>query len=374
MQFANVIGHGVLKQQLIKNIQSGRVSHAQLFLGKEGSGNLALALAYAQFLHCENPSSNDSCGSCRSCKKHLKMTHPDFNYFFPLNTKDSKTEKLSEVFITEFREFVLHNPYGVLFDFLNYIGVENKVGIIANEDCQALLKSQILKPYESKYKIILIWLPEKMNIQSANRLLKLLEEPASNTVFLMVSVDSENLLPTIISRTQLVKVAQYSETEIKNALQERYQVEQAKAESIAYISDGNFDMALKQIELSDEEQQNMNLFMDWARACYGFKVAQLFPIIDVFASLGRERQKNFVQYSLHMIRQNLLWTVVGKELVKLSEVEMNFCEKFHQFVNPNNVKYWYEELNKLYREIERNALPKILMMDTSLKISAVIKK
>ncbi len=375
MQFKEVIGHNKIKEKLINTVKGNRVSHAQLFLGSEGSGNLALAIAYAQYVSCENKQENDSCGVCPSCTKFQKLVHPDLHFVYPVSTsKTVKKDPVSDDYITQWRETIIKNPYINHNKWYEIIDVENKQGIISKNESYEIIKKLNLKTFESEYKIMIIWLPEKMNTSAANKLLKLIEEPPSKTLFLMVSENSEQILPTILSRTQLVKIPKIDSESIRNALCDRFGLSPEKANDIAHLANGNYFDAQNLINSTEEDNDNFDQFTQFMRLSYQRKVIEIINWVDEISRIGREKQKSFLAYSLRLVRENFMLNINNKELVYLTKKELEFSEKFSQFINQENVYQIYEELNKAHSDIEMNAYNKIVFLDLALKIIKLIKK
>ncbi len=375
MQFKEVIGHNKIKEKLIHTIKGNRVSHAQLFLGSEGSGNLALAIAYAQYVSCENKQENDSCGVCPSCTKFQKLVHPDLHFVYPVSTsKTVKKDPVSDDYIAQWRETIIENPYINHNKWYEIIDVENKQGIISKNESYEIIKKLNLKTFESEYKIMIIWLPEKMNASAASKLLKLIEEPPSKTLFLMVSENSEQILPTILSRTQLIKIPKIDSESMRNALCDRFGLSPEKANDIAHLANGNYFDAQNLISLTEEDNDNFDQFTQFMRLSYQRKVIEIINWVDEISRIGREKQKSFLAYSLRLVRENFMLNINNKELVYLTKKELEFSEKFSQFINQENVYQIYEELNKAHSDIEMNAYNKIVFLDLALKIIKLIKK
>jgi DNA polymerase-3 subunit delta' len=375
MQFKEVIGHNKIKEKLIHTIKGNRVSHAQLFLGSEGSGNLALAIAYAQYVSCENKQENDSCGACPSCIKFQKLVHPDLHFVYPVSTsKTVKKDPVSDDYIAQWRETIIENPYINNNKWYEIIDVENKQGIISKNESYEIIKKLNLKTFESEYKIMIIWLPEKMNASAANKLLKLIEEPPAKTLFLMVSENSEQMLPTILSRTQLIKIPKIDNESMRNALCDRFGLSPDKASDIVHLANGNYFDAQNLISSTEEDNDNFDQFTQFMRLSYQRKVIAIINWVDEISRIGREKQKSFLAYSLRLVRENFMLNINNKELVYLTKKELEFSEKFSQFINQENVYHIYEELNRAHSDIEMNAYNKIVFLDLALKIIKLIKK
>ncbi len=375
MQFKEVVGHHKIKKKLIHTIKENRISHAQLFLGSEGSGNLALAIAYAQYISCESKQENDSCGVCPSCIKFQKLIHPDLHFVYPVSTsKTVKKDPVSDDYITLWREIIIENPYINHNKWYEIIDIENKQGIISKNESYEILKKLNLKTFESEYKIMIIWLPEKMNASAANKLLKLIEEPPAKTLFLMVSENSEQILPTILSRTQLIKIPKIDNESMRNALCDRLGLLPEKAGDIAHLANGNYFEAQNLISSTEENNDNFDQFTQFMRLSYQRKIIEIVNWVDEISRIGREKQKSFLAYSLRLIRENFMLNIKNKELVYLTNKELEFSENFSQFINQENINQIYEALNRAHSDIEMNAYNKIVFLDLALKIIKLIKK
>lgn len=374
MLFKDIIGQQEVKERLVSTANDGRISHAQLFLGPEGCGGLAMALAYAQYILCVNKVEGDACGVCPSCVKNNKMAHPDVHYVFPVATTKTVTSKaLSHDFITEFRSEVIANPYLNLFDFLQVLGVENKQGNISVDESAEILKKLSLKSYEADYKVMIIWMPEKMNGSAANKLLKILEEPPEKTLFILVAESQDALLRTVLSRTQLVKLKKINDVDLTRHLMEKHGLSESLAKQTAHLADGNYNEALKLIHADESDSFYIETFRTWMLLCYGRKLNDTIKWVDTMVPLGREVQKKFLSYSLRIIRESLLTNLGSTSLVKLTAEEQKFVSNFSKFTHAQNTAQLFEELNKAYAEIERNAAPKILFLDLSFRLYGLVR-
>ena len=379
MYFKDVLGQEKLKKLLMQSVREGAIPHAQLFFGPKGSAKLALALAFAQYVACTNKQQDDACGTCPSCVKHLKFVHPDLHFVFPVaTTPNVKTKPVSKNFLGEWRSLLDENPYFSLFDWLKHIGVGNKQGIISVEESSRILKDLSLKPFESETRIMLIWMPEKMNIQAANKLLKIIEEPPQKTLFLLVAESTENMLATVLSRTQLLKVPRYSNEEVFNYLTNRG-VEQARARMISNFVDGNFNEALQLVEYVEDSEQNALDFVQWMRLCFSaLQVKDINKLVqwsEMMAKVGREGQKSFLLFASNVMRDALLKNYGVEKMMKMHVSGHHFTmEKFAPFIHADNCMEIISELNLAQLHIERNANPKILFLDTSFKIARLLHK
>ncbi|HEY4650955.1 MAG TPA: DNA polymerase III subunit delta [Pontibacter sp.] len=373
MQFSLILGQQETKQMLVNSVRQNHVAHAQLFLGKEGSANLALALAYATYINCEHKQADDSCGTCSSCVKMNKLVHPDFNFVMPVTATKSITGKdvLSQNFLVQWREFVLASPYQGLNEWMQHIGAENKQGAISKEESRQLVKLVSLKAFEGDYKIVLIWLPELMHPFAANALLKLLEEPPAKTLFLLVSQQADKLLATITSRTQIVQVRSFTEQEVITWLQQNYNTEATAAYQVAQLAEGNLNMAANL--LAEVSSDYFTFFLTWMRSCYGYKFGELIEMSDDFQKLGRENQKNFLLYALNLFRKVMLYGVDAALITYLPPDEMKFVQDFSRLMNADNGTRMAEELSQAHYHIERNANPKIVFVDSSIQIAHFLR-
>ncbi len=375
MQFKEVVGQKNVKEKLVQTIKGNRVSHAQLFLGAEGSGNLALAIAYAQYVSCENKQEDDACGVCSSCVKFQKLVHPDLHFVYPVAiSKAVKKDPVSDDYINQWRESIIENPYINQNKWYEIMDVENKQGIISKNESYEILKKLNLKTFESEYKMMIIWLPEKMNAFAANKLLKLIEEPPEKTLFLLVSENSEQILPTILSRVQIIKIPKIDSESMRNALCDRNGLSPEKASDVAHLANGNYLEAQNIINSAEEDHYNFDQFTHIMRLSYQRKVIELIEWVDEISRIGREKQKSFLSYALRLIRENFMLNMQNKELVYLTAKEMGFSEKFSQFINQDNVVQLYEIFNRAHADIEMNAYNKIVFLDLALKLIKLIRK
>jgi len=385
MQFKHIIGQRELINQLTSIIDSGHVSHAQLFLGNSGYGTLPLAIAYAQYLGCQhrqhfdNPSEHDglvadSCGECPNCKKYQQLVHPDLHLFFPSAINIGvKKDPSSKEFQSQFRDFLMqHNQYVTLSDWYEYLGIDNKQGIINVRDASDLLTALSLKSYEGGHKVVVIWMMERMNIQAANRLLKFIEEPSPNTLILMVSEKQDALLGTIISRTQPVKVGRIDDQSIVKAFEGQLTM---APEDFAIAAEGDYLQSKRILQHTEQEQRFAHLFVTWMRQLFKLNMASLSAWCEEMASMNREQQKQYLLYATEAVRACYLKTASGFTLNhRLQFGDEKFDASFPQFVTANNIEMLTEALDKTYYAIERNAFAKIAFMQLSFNISKALAK
>jgi DNA polymerase-3 subunit delta' len=370
MLFKEIIGQQAVKDRLVRSFKEGRISHAQLFLGPEGSGSLPMALAYAQYISCKNKADLDSCGQCSACVKYSKLVHPDLHFVYPIAL--SKDVKTSTDLAANWREAFLDNPYITLFNWFEQLSAENKQAVIGVEESGEILRKLSLTTYEAEYKIMIIWQAEKMNPAAANKLLKILEEPPDKTLFLLVCENEDQLLRTIVSRTQLIKINKISDHDLIAALVSRHHQSQEAAEKIAHLADGSYAEA--QLLLSENENVGQNLvsFQKLMRASIKFDPKAVMAWIDDISAAGRERQKNFLNYALHILRESMIVNYGNPSLIKLGADEQDFVKKFSPFIHGSNIERFIDELNKAHYHMERNANAKILFMDLAFKFNELL--
>ncbi len=371
MQFREVIGHDHIKGQLMANVRANRISHAQLFLGPDDSGTLAIALAYARFILCHDRGEEDACGKCPSCLKFSKLAHPDLHFFFPsAPNQEHKKEKpvSSKLFLPRWREILLETPYFTYRQWLEHLGIENKQAIINTEDCNDIIRTLGLKSYEGKYKIIFVYMTEKLYYAAAPKLLKVLEEPPQNTLFLMVSENKDLVLNTILSRTQILKVPRPSEDEVSQALAEKAGTDPVRARQIAFLADGSVSEALRLAKHGGEVMADFDSFREWMRYCYKKDTSKIIKWAEDASRGGREKQKSFFQYGLKIFRLCLLHNYNVDSLIRLEGEEKDFISKFSPFVNHRNAIQIVTAFNTAITHLERNANPKILFTDLSFQL------
>ncbi len=387
MQFKDVIGQQEIQMNLVRMINLNRLSHALLFLGKEGCGSLSLALAFAQYIVCEkqsgigsqllmkessttiNTSPTDSCGECAACIKASQLIHPDIHFSYPVIPKKSGDKPVSADYSGEWREFIKNYPYGNAFDWLQFIGAENKQGNITAEECYDIIRQLNLKSFESDYKIFIIWMPEYLG-KEGNKLLKIIEEPPPNTLFILVAQNEEHILPTILSRCQLVKIPSLEVKDIEHALINRTKTSQEIVHQTASISQGNYREALQILQHAEEDWQS--LLREWLNATLkGGPVAQV-KWIEEMNRLGREKQKQFLRYFNHLLAQSIRIRVMNSDSVLLPEKEKDFAMRLNKIAGINQQQFIIQELDKAAFYIERNANAKMLFHALTIKLYHII--
>lgn len=368
MLFSEIVGQQQVKQHLLRTVRENRVSHAQLFLGPEGSGSLALALAYAQYISCENKQPEDSCGECSSCRKYGRLIHPDLHFSYPFFASHSEDTALS--FIEQWRESFLNNPYLGLDEWREQLNAGNKQANINIAECHQIIRKLSLKPFEAEYKVLIMWLPEYLS-KEGNTLLKIIEEPPQKTLFLLVAQNQDQILNTILSRTQLVKVSRLNDEEVAAFLIKQQHIQEETAKRIAYLSEGSIQNAL--LLTRDESNNNFGLFTGWLRSCFANRGLEFIETAETCSKLGRENQKNLLRYGTKLMREVLMVLSGADMLVHLPAHEKEFVEKFSSAVSAAKLEAIINELEKAHYHIERNANPKILFLDVSLQLTKILK-
>lgn len=388
MQFQEVIGQLKAKESLAEMVNSNRLSHALFFLAKEGTGGLPMALAFSQYLVCEKvgqslqpagpslfgepeekPVLTDSCGICPACQKAKGLVHPDIHYSFPVIPKKDGHKPVSNDYITEWREFVSRFPYGNAFDWLQFINAENKQGNITAEECNDIIRKLSIKSFESEYKILIIWMPEYLG-KEGNKLLKLIEEPPPNTLFILVAENESLILPTIISRTQLVKIPYLETGEIEEALMARAGITQHEARQVASISEGNYREALQLLNHSAEDW--LSLLREWLNATVKTNTVAQVRWVDEISKLGREKQKQYLRYCNHIIEQAIRASLIEGVLENLPDSEKDFIPRLNRQMDISQLQGIIEEMDKASYYIERNANAKMLFMALTIKLRHII--
>lgn len=374
MFFRDIIGQEKIKRRLIAEVSENRMAHALLLYGREGTGALPLAMAYARYVNCTNRGADDACGVCPSCIKMNKLVHPDVRYTYPVVKKSSDKSAVSTDRIREWREIVIKN--GGYFDmghWLKQIEAGNKQPNIYAKECDEITKFVSMKPVEAPYKVSIIWMPERLG-NEANKLLKLFEEPPQGTIFILVSEAPEKILPTVLSRMQRIEVPVVEEEEIAAALTERFKVEPHESANIAHLSNGNFIKALEEIHLNEENKLYFDLFVSLMRLSYQRKIRDMKKWSESVAALGRERQKAMLSYCQRMVRENFIYNFHRKEMVYMTLDEQNFATRFAPFINERNVMGLMDELSEAQRHIEQNVNAKMVFFDFSLKTIVLLKQ
>jgi DNA polymerase III subunit delta' len=394
MQFKDIIGQGAVKHNLVELVQHNRLSHALLFSGKEGSGGLSLALAFAQYVVCEtvNGKSNhttgpslfgdeskqatgnrqpvtDSCGTCPACVKSQQFVHPDIHFSYPVVTKKPGTPPISTDYISEWRGFIKDPPYGNVYDWLQFIGAENKQGNITANECSDIIRKLSLKSFESEYKILILWMPEYLG-NEGNKLLKQIEEPPPNTLFILVAENESLILPTIVSRCQLIRVPALETKDVEEALITRNKTAPSTARQAASVSEGNYREALQIVQNAEEDWQS--LLREWLNAMLKTGPIAQTKWVEEISRLGREKQKQFLRYFNHLLEQAIHLRITGNE-TNIPEKEKDFAERLNKIAGIEQQQAIVEELDKATYYIERNANAKILFHALTIKLYHIIR-
>jgi DNA polymerase III subunit delta' len=397
MQFHSITGHKETKEHLVQMVQHNRLSHALLFLGKEGSGALQLALAFAQYITCDvvngkqtakpaEPSlfgepeppttndqlqtANDSCGTCPACKKAAEFIHPDIHFSYPVIPSKPGDKPISTDYIKEWRQFIKEQPYGNVYDWLQFIEAENKQGNITSEECNDIIRKMNLKSFEAAYKILIVWMPEYLT-KNGNKLLKLIEEPPPNTLFIFVAENDELILPTILSRTQLVKIPLLTNAEIKTALETTQNISAEKASQVAAVAEGNYREALHMLQHADDDWQA--LLREWLNAILKTGPVAQVKWIDDTSKLGREKQKQFLKYFIHLLEQAIrLRALSTANHQPPTTNDTDFALRLNKITSIGQQEAIIDELDKASYYIERNANPKMLFHALSIKLYHII--
>ena len=381
MLFSEILGQEHLKKHLTHSVDNGRIPHAQLFVGKEGTGTLPMAIAYAQYVLCSNTQGENENGNAACNLKFNNLSHPDLHFAFPVATNDTvKKHPVSKLFLEDWRKLLKEQPYCNLFDWYKQLGIDNKQGQIGVDEAHDIVKSLTLKSYEGGYKVMLIWMAEKMNIACANKLLKLIEEPPNKTVFVLIAEDEEQIISTIRSRCQILHFPPLAEERIKEGLIKKYSLDQAVATKIAHQANGNYNKACDLVYQDSEDLQFEEWFIFWIRSAFKAKgnksaIHDLMSWSEDIAKTGRETQKQFLHFCLDFFRQALLSNYQAKELVFIEPKSKNFkLENFAPFVHGNNIMDISNELQDAIYHIERNGNSKIILTDLSIKLTRLLHK
>ncbi|MBR1878307.1 MAG: DNA polymerase III subunit delta [Paludibacteraceae bacterium] len=385
MLFREIIGQEEVKQQLRQSVRDGRIPHAQLFTGVSGIGKLQLALAYAQYINCPHRTAEDSCGECPTCRQYQNLQHPDLHFAFPIVKTDGGDT--CDAFMEPWRRIILEQRYFDLDDWYKTLGVETKQGMIYEKESSEILRKLSLKPFGDGFKVMIIWQPEKMNTTCANKLLKILEEPPERTLFIMVSEHPEQLLSTIQSRVQTIRIPRLKDREIAEALAARHRISIADAEDIARIANGSYLQALKKSDETEENKQELRDFIALFRDAYtvgvlkdpkmkfeSLKRLRQWSMDMADSKVGREKQKHFLQYAQNQVRENYIRNLGHNELNYQMSDERDFSVKFAPFIHNGNVEQIMLELEKAERQIEQNGNAKVIFFDLCLQMIILIKK
>ncbi|WKW46052.1 DNA polymerase III subunit delta' [Myroides sp. JBRI-B21084] len=381
MKFSEIVGQNHLKNHLTNSVQKGRIPHAQLFIGPEGSGTLPMALAYAQYIICSNTGNENQGGSTACNLKFNTLQHPDLHFVYPVaSTSSVKDKPVSDDFISIWYDFINQNKYATVNDWYENVGIGNKQGNISVHESSNILKKLALKSYEGGYKVMIIWMAERMNIEASNKILKILEEPNDKNVFILIAEDEKALLPTIVSRCQTLHFNPLTEQEIYQALVDNENCDEADAYSIAKEAQGNYNKALKLRYNIVNDYPFDEWFVTWVRAAFRANknarvVNELIKWSDEISAIGREKQKLFLNHCMELFRQALMLNYNAPNLVYMHpKVEGFKLQNFAPFVNENNILDIFTEIEEAIFHIERNGNPKVIFTDLSIKLTRLMHK
>lgn len=373
MKFADVPGNAPLKSKLVQAVSENRIPHAQLFVSMEGGGNLPLALAYTQYLFCKSPLESDSCGICESCRKVSQLIHPDLKVVFPITANVTEKIRTYKDQLEDFKEAFFENPFLNISDWVQFLKKESKSPLINVESVGEIHRDLQYSPFEAPYNVVLIWLPEYFFHSAVPKLLKILEEPPAQTLFILVSNSPSDILNTILSRTQLVKLNKIEDWEILEALTQKHNVDIQRATEIVNVANGNYNLAQWLIN-EEDNSESVNLFRDWMIAAYKTDVVGLMNFAEKFYKFDKDKQRTFLAYCLHLIRESLVSGQDLPELNRMTSSERSFIPKFSKFINPTNAGEIRNMIEKAIYYIDRNANMKIVIANISLRLMELIKE
>lgn len=373
MHFKDIVGKDEIKRNLVKTVKNSRIPHAQIFLGKEGTGGLATALAFASYIMCENKSEDDSCGLCNQCIKSHKFIHPDIHFSFPVVKFGEKKREIttSDDFLPKWREILFKNPYMNTSEWLDHIGAENSLPNINVKECNDIIHKLNMMSYESENKVLVLWLPEYLGTEG-NRLLKLIEEPTENTYIILVSENQDQILQTILSRCQLVKLPAFENEEICRFLEEQMGLPHEKADQISNQADGNINLAINigKNEVNDYSE----LLLEWLRSAFRSDPIQINKWITEVSNLNKDEQKNFFEYGLHFFRQFVFRSLTKMDSVNLTEKELDSAKKMSSIINVDLSEKIVHLLNEATENVSRNINIKIMLFADTLAIGKEMRK
>jgi len=374
MFFKDVVGQDETKKRLIRSVNEERISHAQLFSGPEGTGKLAMAIAYAQYISCHTRTDIDSCGVCPSCHKYQKLAHPDLHFVFPVFNTPKIKNPVSDDFLPEWREIIADSPYFTLSQWLNHINAGNAQGLIYERESDSILRKLNLKSFESEFKVMIIWLPEKMHQACSNKLLKMIEEPPSKTLFILISENEESVIGTIRSRAQLVKFPFVDKESIRNALSKIEGVKHEIIPDAVHLANGNYIKALEYLNPGEDEQFYFQKFQEMMRQAYKREVLEQIEWAEEMAKIGRDRQKAFFNFALRLIREYFVMNMKQAGMVYLNKEEKDWGTRFAPFINERNIVPFFNEFELAIKHISANGNPRIIFLDTALRMVRLIKR
>ena len=371
--FRDVVGHDALKESLIHTVRSDSMAHAQLFCGPEGIGKFAMAMAYARYIHCTDRGADDACGKCASCMQYNALTHADLHFVFPIVRGKDKKKAVCDGYLPQWTHFIQENTYFGIDKWLKAINADNKQATIYADESDEIWHKMTLKSLSSPYKIMIIWLPERMNTECANKLLKLLEEPPPHTYFFFVSNEPSKLLPTVLSRMRQITMRVLPVDVIAGALQRQYGISEADARSVAALSGGSYLRACDSLSLNEENETYFDLFVQVMRLAYARRIKDLKEWSEEVAGLGRERLRHFLSYAERMIRENFIYNLSCPGLNYMNEKETQFSTRFAPFIHERNVLEIRSLIEDAYSDIGQNANAKIVLFDLAIKFIMLLK-
>ncbi len=375
MLYSDIIGQEEIKTRLCRQLTEGRVAHAQLFAGPEGCGKMPMALAFASALLCQNPKEGSACGACQACRMTARLAHPDLHFVFPVFKKKGQSgDATSDQYLPQWRELITESPYIDRTAWLNHIGVENQQSLIGVAEAGSILQKLSIKSGLGAYKVMIVWLPEQMNVAAANKLLKILEEPPQQTVFILVSDAPDMLLQTILSRTQRTDFLPLPAAQIEQALMVRHGLQSEDAKVVAHLSEGNYVKALQQLRVNEDAELFFDMFVLLMRLSYMRKIKDMHEWSEKVSVWGRERQKHFLDYCQRLVRENFVCNFGNPQLVYMNRREADFSQRFARFVNERNVIGIMDEISAAKRDIMQNVNPKMVFFDFSLKMIVLLKQ
>lgn len=370
MRFQDIPGNNTTKSSLLQMAMNHKFPHALILSGPEGNAKLALALATAQYLNCQNPSETDSCGDCPSCHLASSFTHPDIHFSFPIIPRKPNDKPTCVEFYTQWREALKASAYLDYSQWMDRINKDNKSGNINREECRSIISRLSLRAFNGKNKILVMWLPELLG-KEGNHLLKILEEPPANTYFILVSDSVDLILPTVRSRCQMIQVPPFQTEELEKLVSDQLETEAEKVAEAIFMADGNASKLLKILE--EENEQYAPMFRNWMLACYKRDMSLIMSNVQELAGLSRETLQFFLVNGLHILRESLMFSQLGEYQTRIPEGQADFVKKFSKIIDPEGIDELYKLLNEGIYESGRNANPKIMLFDISLKIQDIFE-
>jgi DNA polymerase III subunit delta' len=373
MRFADIPGLEDIKAKLIRSVKDTKIAHAQLFAGKPGALNLPLALAFNTYIHCLNKGDEDACGTCAACSKNLKYIHPDVSFVFPLaNLKGDKDEdRFRADILKSWRQFLTEKPFASRDEWSTFYGAEDKQASISREESREIVKALSLKPFESKFKVMIIWQPESMHPAAANGILKILEEPPPQTIFLMVTNAADQLMATILSRTQMVQVPMLSDQSLEEYIVSKHAVSGNRKDKIVQMAEGNVQIA-ELLVAEEEDDDSATQFFNWMTVCYQRNYGELIRLAEEFHEADRMRQRHLLLYSLEMMREVLIVQTSASQISRVKGSEQQRIQKFSQLLDVFKIERMSQQINESLYHLERNGSAKMIFTDMSIQIGKTI--